>query len=461
MKLTAATQIQKRYLRKTRKSHELYKKSLSCFPGGISHNIRHFDPYPFYTKSAKGKYLHDVDGNDYTDYWMGHWALLIGHSHPVVTSAVRNQSSHGTLFGTVNKLSLDLAYAIKEGMPRAELIRYSSTGSEATMYAVRLARARTGRRVVAKIVGGWHGYNTNLLQSVNYPFELDEGLGLIQDEEQFVESIPFNDLERSLKILNTIRDDLACVIVEPVLGGAGCITPESDYLRGLQEFAKTNDALFILDEIVTGFRLSFRGAAHEYKLDPDLFTLGKIVGGGLPIGVLCGDKDIMSLCNPVGREKSQVACYIGGGTFAANPLTMTAGLATLKHLKQNKSDIYPKINKIGNRIRAGLKRVFLDAKIDVDITGVGSLFMTHFLNKNIRKITSASDVGLSDKDLLRKYHFALIAKHNMFFLPEKMGAISSIHTLKDAELLIDATQQIVQSRLLSRGKWDDSPKEIY
>jgi glutamate-1-semialdehyde 2,1-aminomutase len=454
MNLTAAdiSHLQNEYSKKTRKSQKLFEKSLLCFPGGISHNIRYFDPYPFYTKSANGKHLHDVDGHDYTDYWMGHWALLIGHSHPVVASAVRNQASHGTLYGTVNKLSLDLAFAIKEGMPRAELIRYSSTGSEATMYAVRLARARTGRRVVAKIVGGWHGYNTNLLQSVNYPFELDEGLGLIQDEEQFVESIPFNDLERSLKILNTIRDDLACIIVEPVLGGAGCITPESDYLRGLQEFAKTNDALFILDEIVTGFRLSFGTAAHEYKLDPDLFTLGKIVGGGLPIGVLCGDKDIMSLCNPVGREKSEVACYIGGGTFAANPLTMTAGLATLKHLKQNKSTVYPKIKRIGNTIREGLRKAFSEEQVDVDVTGIGSLFMTHFLNKNVRKIRSALDVGLSDRDLLRKYHFALIAKHNMFFLPGKMGAISSMHSLKDAELLIDATRQIAQSHLLSQAR---------
>lgn len=451
MDLRVTSKIQKEYFKKTRRSRDLYKRSLSCFPGGISHNIRYFEPYPFYTKSAKGKLLRDVDGNDFTDYWMGHWALLIGHSHPVVASAVRNQASNGTLFGTANKLSLDLAHAIKEGMPRAELIRYSSTGSEATMYAVRLARARTGRRVVAKIVGGWHGYNTNLLQSVNYPFELDEGLGLIEDEEQFVESIPFNDLERSLKILNTIRDDLACIIVEPVLGGAGCITPERDYLHGLQEFAKSNDALFILDEIVTGFRLSFKGAADEYKLEPDLFTLGKIVGGGLPIGVLCGDKDIMSLCNPVGRKKGEIVCYIGGGTFAANPLTMTAGLATLQYLKQNKAVIYPKVNKIGHRIREGLESVFSDAHIDVDITGVGSLFMTHFLNQDIRKISSALDAGLSDKGLLRKYHLALIAKHNIFFLPEKMGAISSVHTMKDAELLIDATQQIVQSHLLSQG----------
>lgn len=449
MKQNAAIRIQKEYSRMTRKSGKLYRKSLACFPGGISHNIRYFDPYPFFTKSAKGKSLWDVDNNVYTDYWMGHWALLIGHSHPAVASAIKNQASHGTLFGTVNELSLDLASAIKEAMPRAELIRYSSTGSEATMYAVRLARAKTGRRVVAKIVGGWHGYNTNLLQSVNYPFELDEGLGLIQDEEQFVESIPFNDLQRSLKVLNTIRDDLACVIVEPVLGGAGCITPDRDYLHGLQEFAKANDALFILDEIVTGFRLSFKGAAHEYRLSPDLFTLGKIVGGGLPIGVLCGDKEIMSLCNPVGKEKREVACYIGGGTFAANPLTMTAGLATLKHVKQNRSTIYPKINRIGSAVREGLRNVFLENHIDAEVTGVGSLFMTHFLNANVRKISTASDVGLSDKNLLRKYHFALITNHKIFFLPEKMGAISSMHNLNDAQRLIDATRRIAQAGLLS------------
>ena len=204
--------------------------------------------------------------------------------------------------------------------------------------------------------------------------------------------------------------------------------------------------------LLRGFVFLSGVLAHEYKLEPDLFTLGKIVGGGLPIGVLCGDKDIMSLCNPVGKDKSDVVCYVGGGTFAANPLTMTAGLATLRYLKQNKSAIYPSIDKIGQRIRKGLEKVFSDSKIDVDITGVGSLFMTHFLNNNVRKISSALDVGLSNKDLLRKYHFALIAKHNIFFLPEKMGAISSSHTLKDAELLIDATQQIIQSHLFSRDE---------
>jgi glutamate-1-semialdehyde 2,1-aminomutase len=446
---SAAASGEDEYLKKTPKSQVLYDHAKSRFPGGISHNIRYFKPYPFFAAKAKGKMLHDVDGNVYTDYWMGHWALIIGHSHPIVSAAVKRQATNGTLFGTPNKISLDLADIIIDAMPKAELIRFSSTGSEATMYSVRLARAKTGRRVVAKIVGGWHGYNTNLLQSVNYPFELDEGMGLIEDEEQFVESIPFNDLDRSLKVLNTIKDDLACIIVEPILGGAGCITPQLDYLRGLQEFAKANNALFILDEVVTGFRLSYKGAAQEYGLDPDLFTLGKIVGGGLPIGVLCGDRDIMSLCNPAGQEKSGMVCYIGGGTFSANPLTMAAGLATLRYLKQNKSVVYPKINRIGGTIRENMTKTFSQAGIDVEITGTGSLFMTHFLNKSVRKIESALDVGLSDRETLRKYQFALIARHNIFFLPEKMGAISSVHTLQDAKNLVDATEDIIDSGVLS------------
>jgi glutamate-1-semialdehyde 2,1-aminomutase len=446
---SAAATGEDEYLKKTPKSQVLYDHAKSRFPGGISHNIRYFKPYPFFAAKAKGKMLHDVDGNVYTDYWMGHWALIIGHSHPIVSAAVKRQATNGTLFGTPNKISLDLADIIRDAMPKAELIRFSSTGSEATMYSVRLARAKTGRRVVAKIVGGWHGYNTNLLQSVNYPFELDEGMGLIEDEEQFVESIPFNDLDRSLKVLNTIKDDLACIIVEPILGGAGCITPQLDYLRGLQEFAKANNALFILDEVVTGFRLSYKGAAQEYGLDPDLFTLGKIVGGGLPIGVVCGDRDIMSLCNPAGKEKSGMVCYIGGGTFSSNPLTMAAGLATLRYLKQNKSVVYPKINRIGVTIRENLKKTFSQAGIDVEITGTGSLFMTHFLNKSVRKIESALDVGLSDRETLRKYQFALIARHNIFFLPEKMGAISSVHTLQDAKNLVDATEDIIDSGVLS------------
>src|SRR6185503_18154292 len=186
-----------------------------------------------------------------------------------------------------------------------------------------------------------------------------------------------NNLDASLKVLETIKDDLACIIIEPVLGGAGCITPSDGYLQGLQEFAKKNGSLFILDEIVTGFRLSLHGAARVYKLEPDLFTLGKIAGGGLPIGVVCGDREIMSLADPVSRKDKEARCAIGGGTFSANPITMTAGLATLRFLKNNKS-IYDKIDKLGDLARAGLAKIFEGAEIPCKVTGLNSIFMTHF-----------------------------------------------------------------------------------
>src|ERR671914_1221631 len=399
------------YRRKTSLSKKLYSRSKQVFAGGINHNIRYFSPYPFYVRRAAKNALYDVDGNGFTDYWMGHWALILGHSHPAIVSASCKQAKSGVLFGTANAVSVDLAETIQSLMPRAELMRFSSTGSEATMYAVRLARAKTGRRVIAKVLGGWHGYNTSLMHNVNYPFEIQEGCGLIREEEQYIKSIPFNDLHKSLSVLESIKDDLACIIVEPVLGGAGCITPIDGYLQGLQEFAKRNDSLFILDEIVTGFRLSIYGAASIYKLEPDLFTLGKIIGGGLPIGVVCGDKDIMSLADPVLRKDKELCCAIGGGTFSANPITMTAGLATINYLKKNKNSIYPKINSLGEETREGLSKIFSDSKINVEVTGTGSLFQIHFLNEQVTSIKSAEDVALSNRELLKKYSLALMANH--------------------------------------------------
>ncbi len=432
------------YERKTPKSKSLYSRSVKAFPGGISHNIRYFEPYPFFVDSAKGKRIRDVDKNSYTDYWMGHWALILGHSPKPVADALAYQARNGTLYGTVNKASVELAELIKELMPRAEMMRFSSTGSEATMYAVRLARAKTGRRVIAKAIGGWHGFNTTLMQTVNYPFESEEGPGLVQDEGQYVESIPFNNLDSSLKVLETIKDDLACVIIEPVLGGAGCITPSEGYLQGLQEFCKKNGSLFILDEIVTGFRLSLHGAASIYNLEPDLFTLGKIAGGGLAIGIVCGDKDIMSLADPVSIKEKEARCAIGGGTFSANPLTMAAGLATLNFLKRN-PNVYTRINKLGQLAKKELVKTFSEEGVQCEVTGIGSIFMTHF---GKTKVLDANDVATSNKAALYKYHLALMAEHDIFFLPGKMGAVSFAHQQSDIKRLIAATEKVCQSGIL-------------
>ncbi len=431
------------YHGKTARSRRLFLRAQKLFPGGVNHNIRHFEPYPFFATGARNKQLRDADGNRYTDYWMGHWALILGHSPTPVAAALARQVKNGTLYGVANDASVELAESIQNIMPAAESMRFCTTGSEATMYAVRLARAKTGRRVIAKAIGGWHGFNTILMQTVNYPFEAEEGPGLVQDEGQHVESIPFNDLEGSLKVLENIKDDLACIIIEPFLGGAGCIPPANGYLKGLQEFARRNGALFILDEIVTGFRLSLRGAARKYRLEPDLFTLGKICGGGMPIGVVCGNKEIMSLADPIARPGKEARCAIGGGTFSANPVTMIAGKTTLDFLAKN-NQVYAKIDRLGEMARKGLAKIFAEAKIQCQVTGTNSLFLTHFTRGGVK---DATDVALSDRALLAKYHLALIAEHGIFFLPTKMGAMSYAHSEQDVKRLLSATKSLIESGL--------------
>jgi len=437
------------YRKKTHNSRKFYNDSVKIFPGGISHNIRFFRPYPFFVNKATNKHLIDVDGNRYLDYWMGHWALILGHSPKVVVKKLDRQIRHGTLYGTANDISVKLGETIKKSIPISELLRFCTTGSEATMYAIRIARAVTKKRIICKTIGGWHGFNTDLMQSVNYPFEIDEGVGMTGREGDFVESIPFNDLDRSIRLLESVKDDLACIIIEPLLGGGGCIPADIDFLKGLEEYCKRNNILFILDEIVTGFRLNFGSVSSLYHLNPDMITLGKIVGGGLPIGVICGKKEIMKVANPVENRNKEHLCYIGGGTFSSNPLTMTAGYTTLDYIGKNRKTVYNKINKLGDIARNGLKKLFSDYGLKTEVTGIGSLFLTHFLSNKVSEITNANDVALSDNDTLTKYHFSLMAKYGIFFLPHKMGAISIVHDAKDIQSLINATEKIIESDILT------------
>ncbi len=423
------------YKKKTIKSAKLFEKSKKFHVNGVSHNIRFFEPYPFVTKSAKGKYLVDVDGNKYTDYWMGHWSLILGHAAPQVSNFVRKQLQSCWMHGTVNDITVSFSEIIQKAVPVAEKIRYVSTGTEATMYAVRIARAITGRKIIAKIDGGWHGYTTDLLKSVNWPFEEPESAG-IGDQSQIV-SLPYNDLGKSIHILDSVKSDLAGIIVEPFLGGGGCIPGTKEYLRGLEEFAHKNGALFLLDEIVTGFRFSFGCIYNTMNLDPDIVTLGKIVGGGFPIGVICGKEEIMKVVDTSTRTRADRS-YVGGGTFSANPVTMTAGKSILEYLKKNSSPVYKKIGKLGNQARRGLAKAF-DGKVEV--TGIGSLFMPHFLANGITEIKNASDASRCDTELLHRYHFEMIARDDIFFLPGKLGAISSVHRESDVKDLIEASNR--------------------
>ncbi|PHY10062.1 MAG: aspartate aminotransferase family protein [Nitrosarchaeum sp.] len=428
------------YKKKTKKSAKLFLASSKIHVNGVSHNIRFFEPYPFIVKSSSGKNLQDVDDNKYTDYWMGHWSLILGHGPKQVKDSLKKQIEKSWMYGTVNEQTIKLSELITKAVPVAEKIRYATTGTEATMYAVRLARSVTGKKIIAKIDGGWHGYTSDLLKSVNWPFTESESGGIVNEEK--IISIPFNDLEKSLVILNKISTDLAGIIIEPVLGGGGCIPATQEYLKGLEEFAHKNNSLIILDEIVTGFRFRFGCLYPTINLDPDIVTLGKIVGGGMPIGVLCGKKEIMKFADTSGNKKSERA-YIGGGTFSANPMSMTSGFATLSELKKSKNMIYPKINSLGKFARDELGKIFGSKVI---ITGKGSLFMTHFVSEGITEITNSAQAAKCDTKSLYNYHFKMIAQDGIFFLPGKLGAISNVHTKEDIKKIITATDNFEQAR---------------
>ena len=422
------------YKKKTKGSAKLFEKSLKFHVNGVSHNIRFFEPYPFVVKSSSGKNLVDIDNNKYTDYWMGHWSLILGHGTKQIKDAVKKQIEKSWMYGTVNEQTIKLSELISKAVPVAEKIRYVTSGTEATMYAVRLARSVTGKKIIAKIDGGWHGYTSDLLKSVNWPFTESESSGVINEEK--IISIPFNDLEKSLEILKKNSNDLAGIIIEPILGGGGCIPAHPDYLKGIQEFCKKNNSLFILDEIVTGFRFKFGCLYPTMNLDPDIVTLGKIVGGGMPIGVMCGKKEIMEHSNTKGKKKTERS-YIGGGTFSANPMSMTSGFATLMELKSGKV-IYSKINSLGDFARKELTKIF-DGKVVV--TGRGSLFMTHFAKDGITEIKNSADAAKCDVDKLQKYHFKMIAHDGIFFLPGKLGAISNAHEKSDIKKMILASEK--------------------
>ena len=427
----------KLYKKNTIKSSRLFKKSKKFHVNGVNHNIRFFEPYPFVTKSSKGKFLVDVDSNKYVDYWMGHWSLILGHSPKNVLHDAKTQLDNGWMHGTLSNNTIKLSEKISKAVPVAEKIRYATTGTEATMYAVRLARTATRRKIIAKIDGGWHGYTTDLLKTVNWPFQKSESGG-IADEKHII-SLPYNNLENSIMILKSISNDLAAVIIEPVLGGGGCIPATKEYLTGIEEFCHKNNSLFILDEIVTGFRFRFGCLYDTMKLDPDIVTLGKIVGGGFPIGVVCGKDEFMNYANTSLFSKSNRA-YIGGGTFSANPLSMIAGESTLRMIKNKGNVLYERLNMLGSKTRKMLDKKFAG---DVITTGAGSLFLTHFLKGKITEIKNSTDAAKCNTKKLHDYHFHMIANDKIFFLPGKLGAFSDVHTKSDITAIMKSTDDFL------------------
>lgn len=433
--------IESNYRKKTEKSLSLFRISSKIMPGGQSHNARFFEPYPFYVNKAHGKHIWDVDGNKYTDYWMGHTALILGHSPAFVVRAIREQAPNGLLYGAPNKYAHELARLVNDCVPCAETVRFCTTGAEATMYAVRLARGYTKRKTIVKIAGGWHGYNSALTVGVSTPYDVPESSGLIVDDSRHVKLATFNDVEKTREVLSTSSEDIAGVIVEPVMGAGGAIPAEKSYLEFLRSACSKIGALLIFDEIITGFRLSLGGAQEYYNVTPDIATLGKILGGGLPVSAVAGRGEILDLADTRTHEKKTERVWIGGGTFSENALCMRAGIATINRLAERKKEIYTGIGKFGKNLRNSIDSVFYEKGIMTKSTGNGSLFATHFMSEGQKKISSPQDVNSSDRIKERQYYFYLIAQAGIYFIPGHVGAVSTVHTSADMVKFVESTSK--------------------
>lgn len=418
------------YLSKTPKSRRLYERAKRVLPAGVSYFLRYVAPYPFYTARARGGKLYDVDGNEYIDFWTGHYSLILGHSPPKVVREVKRQIDKGSHYGTVHVLEIALAEQVIKMVPTAQMVRFTNSGTEAAMYATRLARAVTERDLVCKFAGGWHGGYDALHVGVKQPFDLQESGGLTKGALQDTAVLPYNEVEPVRQRLK--KDKVAAIFVEPVMVSGGCIPAQKEFLKALRELCTEYGTLLIFDEIITGFRLAPGGGQQHFGVKPDITLLGKILGGGFPIGAIAASTEIMQHMNPLQYPRPKFAFH--GGTFTGNPVTMTAGLATLKELEDGR--LINRLNKRGDYVRKGLRDIFEKKKIEVQVSGVSSLWHTHFTKE---KLLGAVAVAPPEKERLVKYHMHLI-ENGVFFLPGKAGALSSAHSEADLEKLLSQTE---------------------
>jgi len=421
---------------KTSKSEQMYKRAKKILPSGVSYFLRYFDPYPFYTARAKGSKIVDVDGNEYIDFWLGHYALILGHSPPEIVKAVKQQIENGTHYGTCHELEITLAEQVVKMIPSAEMIRFTNSGTEAVMYATRLARTYTNQEKIVKLEGGWHGGYDALHIAVNPPLDVPQSNGITKGAQKDTIVIPFNNLEEARNKLK--NENIAAIIIEPVLGAGGGIPANKEFLKGLRELCVEKDALLIFDEIITGFRLSPGGAQQYYGVLPDITILGKIMGGGFPIGAITSRREIMEHMDPLLYERPKFSFH--GGTFCANPASSTAGLTTLKILEDG--HLLNQLNMQGAKIRKQLHDIFEKRNIDVHITGVSSIFQTHFTCEEVRDVRSAFQ---ADRAKLTDYHMYLIS-NGVFFLPTKNGVLSRAHTEEDIDKFLLETENYVKKR---------------
>ena len=435
------------YRQKTPLSEKLFKRARGVMPGGISHNVHYFTPYPFYIKDGIGSKIWDIDGNEYVDLWMGNFTHILGHRPPVVTEAIEQQLKVGIHWGLVFEKQIEWAELIQEIIPCAEMVRFCCSGTEATMYAVRIARAFTGRNTILKIAGGWHGPNPDLSLAVKTPYEREESLGLVPELQQFTKTILFNDLPDSIETIHQNKDDLAGVILEPVIGEGGFTPATIEYLKMLRSETEKLGALLIFDEVISGFRVALGGAQGRLEITPDLTTLGKITGGGLPVGAIVGKREILERTSPEGKDKKWERILIGGGTFSSHPLTAAAGLAMLGYLKDHSDKIYPLLETNGEKVRKGVQDALHREGVDAVVTGIGSLFQTHFPYQKGMALNSPHAINKLTNIDKREVEFRIRMLAKGVHVMHGGGALSITHSEEDIEKIINAVKEVAKEMM--------------
>jgi len=361
------------------KSEKLFEKAKEIIPGGVNSPVRAFRPYPFFTKCAKNSRLVDVDGNEYIDYCMAYGALILGHAPRVIVDAVKEQIEKGTLFGTPTEPEVELAELICDIVPSAEMVRLVSTGAEATMSAIRAARGYSGRKKIIKFEGCYHGAHDSVLVKAGSgatTFGIPDSLGIPEETTSNTIILPFNDSEKFEEEVKAQRGELAAVILEPVIGNIGVVTPKEGFLETVRELTENYDIVLIFDEVITGFRLALGGAQEYYGIKPDMTTLGKILGGGFPMAAYVGKEEIMKTIAPSGKVYQ-------AGTYSGNPVSVTAALETLEFLHDKRESFYPEMENKCKEIVRKLRTVINELGLRLQINHVASMFQLFFTEKPV------------------------------------------------------------------------------
>ncbi|MBU4426114.1 MAG: glutamate-1-semialdehyde 2,1-aminomutase [Proteobacteria bacterium] len=404
-------------------SEKLFQKAKKCIPGGVNSPVRAgqavgIDP-PFISK-ANGCVIWDVDGNEYIDYVCSWGPMILGHAHPEIVNALEERVKLGTSYGAPTELEVEMADIIVEMVPSIEMVRMVNSGTEATMSAIRLARGYTGREKIIKFDGCYHGHADSLLVSAGSGLAtlgIPGSPGVPQDLARHTISLPFNNLEKVSQAFNKFGPEIAAVIVEPIPGNMGVIIPDQAFLKGLRELTNEYGALLIFDEVISGFRVAIGGAQELYDIMPDLTCLGKIIGGGLPVGAYGGKKEIMTRMAPQGNVYQ-------AGTLSGNPLAMAAGLTTLKILKEKSP--YDDLEKKGDMLFSGLKRVAEAAGVNVVINRVGSMGSLFFTDEPVTDFETAK---ASDENQFKRY-FRSMLDQGIYLAPSPYEAafLSTAHS---------------------------------